>query len=227
MSTMKLDKQDSTYVLTLTNGVRANTLTDDVLDEFHAALDQIEADQGNAALVLASDDPKFFSNGIDLDYIQSKGMDYLFTRFVPRLDQLLLRVALLNLPTIACLTGHAYAGGALLAAAFDFRTMRADRGFLCFPEVDLKLGLSPVMTEIIKLLPNEQARLELVLTGRPMGGEEAAKRGIVDVAFSVDDLVPQTLEMAAKLAKKDRRTYAQIKHGFRAQLQGLVDSSRR
>ncbi|WP_171014096.1 enoyl-CoA hydratase/isomerase family protein [Chitinivorax sp. B] len=227
MATLKLDKQDDLYLLTQINGARANTFTDEVLDEYNAVLDQIEAESGNAALVLTSDDPKFFSNGIDLEYIQSKGMEYLFGHFVPRLDQLLLRLALINLPTVACLNGHAYAGGALIASAFDFRTMRADRGFLCFPEIDLKLGLSPVMTEIVKLLPNEQTRLELVLTGRPIGGEEAAKRGVVDLAVAADVLLPQTLEMAGKLAKKDRRTYTQIKHGFRGHLQGLVDLSKR
>ncbi len=117
MSTMRLEKQENVYLLTLTNSERANTLTDAVLDEYHAALDEVEAGKDNAALVIASADPKFFSNGIDLEYIQSKGMQYLFDTFGARLDQLLLRVALLNLPTVACVTGHAYGGGALLASA--------------------------------------------------------------------------------------------------------------
>ena len=227
MSTMCLEKQENVYLLTLTNSERANTLTDAVLDEYHAALDEVEAGKDNAALVIASADPKFFSNGIDLEYIQSKGMQYLFDTFGARLDQLLLRVALLNLPTVACVTGHAYGGGALLASACDFRTMRADRGFFCFPEVDIKLAFTPAMLASVNLLRNEQLRWEMALTGRPVGGEEAAKKGIVDAAFGADDLLPKTLALAAQLAGKDRRTYTQIKRMMRQHLQPLIDDSKR
>ena len=227
MATMRLEKQENVYLLTLTNSERANTLTDAVLDEYHAALDEVEAGKDNAALVIASADPKFFSNGIDLEYIQSKGMQYLFDTFGARLDQLLLRVALLNLPTVACVTGHAYGGGALLASACDFRTMRADRGFFCFPEVDIKLAFTPAMLASVNLLRNEQLRWEMALTGRPVGGEEAAKKGIVDAAFGADDLLPKTLALAAQLAGKDRRTYTQIKRMMRQHLQPLIDDSKR
>lgn len=227
MATMRLEKQENVYLLTLTNGERANTMTDAVLDEYHAALDEVEASQGNTALVITSEDPKFFSNGIDLEYIKSKGMEYLFSHFGARLDQLLMRVALINFPTIACVTGHAYGGGALLASACDFRTMRADRGFFCFPEVDIKLAFTPAMLASVNLLRNEQLRFEMALTGRPVGGEEAAKRGIVDAAFGAEELLPKTLTMAAQLATKDRRTYAQIKRDMRQHLLPLVDESRR
>ena len=136
-------------------------------------------------------------------------------------------VALLNLPTVACVTGHAYGGGALLASACDFRTMRADRGFFCFPEVDIKLAFTPAMLASVNLLRNEQLRWEMALTGRPVGGEEAAKKGIVDAAFGADDLLPKTLALAAQLAGKDRRTYTQIKRMMRQHLQPLIDDSKR
>lgn len=227
MSTMRLEKQENVYLLTLNHGERANTMTDAVLDEYHAALDEVEASQGNTALVITSEDPKFFSNGIDLEYIKSKGMEYLFSHFGARLDQLLMRVALINFPTIACVNGHAYGGGALLASACDFRTMRADRGFFCFPEVDIKLAFTPAMLASVNLLRNEQLRFEMALTGRPVGGEEAAKKGIVDAALPAEELLPKTLAMAAQLATKDRRTYAQIKRDMRQHLLPLVDESRR
>jgi hypothetical protein len=169
MATMRLEKQENVYLLTLNHGERANTMTDAVLDEYHAALDEVEASQGNTALVITSEDPKFFSNGIDLEYIKSKGMEYLFSHFGARLDQLLMRVALINFPTIACVTGHAYGGGALLASACDFRTMRADRGFFCFPEVDIKLAFTPAMLASVNLLRNEQLRFEMAID-RPPGG---------------------------------------------------------
>ncbi|HNP02808.1 MAG TPA: enoyl-CoA hydratase/isomerase family protein, partial [Agitococcus sp.] len=153
MSYMQLSREGTVWVLTLTNG--ENRLNDDVLAEFNTALDTIENIEGNGAVVITSADPKFWSNGIDLNFVQEKGgMAYLVKEFAPRLDQLLMRIARFPLPVIACLNGHAYAGGALIAAACDFRTMRADRGRFCFPEVDIKIPFTPIMTEIVRLLPN-------------------------------------------------------------------------
>ena len=171
--------------------------------------------QTNRALVLASNHEKAWSNGIDLDYIRSKGMAYLFDHFVPRLDGFLGRIAWLNLPTVACISGNAYGGGALIASACDFRTMRADRGRICFPEIDLKLGLSPAMVECVNTLPNEQARWEMVMIGRALGGEEAAARQIVDRALSAEALLPETLALAAQLASKDRVAYTRLKRLLR------------
>ena len=216
MAYFTLELQDSVYVLTMINGDKGNVMDDAWLDELTVHLDAIEADPAaNRALVLASNHEKAWSNGIDLDYIRSKGMAYLFDHFVPRLDGFLGRIAWLNLPTVACISGNACGGGALIASACDFRTMRADRGRICFPEIDLKLGLSPAMVECVNTLPNEQARWEMVMTGRALGGEEAAARQIVDRALSAEALLPETLALAAQLASKDRVAYTRLKRLLR------------
>lgn len=216
MAYFTLELQDSVYVLTMINGDKGNVMDDAWLDELTVHLEAIEADPAaNRALVLASNHEKAWSNGIDLDYIRSKGMAYLFDHFVPRLDGFLGRIAWLNLPTVACISGNAYGGGALIASACDFRTMRADRGRICFPEIDLKLGLSPAMVECVNTLPNEQARWEMVMIGRALGGEEAAARQIVDRALSAEALLPETLALAAQLASKDRVAYTRLKRLLR------------
>jgi enoyl-CoA hydratase/carnithine racemase len=66
MTFMQLEKQGAVYVLTQTNGDKDNTFNPDVLAEYHACLDQIEADRSNAALLICSNHPKTFCNGIDL-----------------------------------------------------------------------------------------------------------------------------------------------------------------
>lgn len=214
MSYMQLSREGAVWVLSLTNG--ENRLNDDVLAEFNTVLDTIENTEGNGALVITSADPKFWSNGIDLNFVQEKGgMAYLVKEFAPRLDQLLMRIARFPLPVIACLNGHAYAGGALIAAACDFRTMRADRGRFCFPEVDIKIPFTPIMTEIVRLLPNPTVAWQMASTGLALGGEEAAKAGVVDKALGEAELLPSTMAWAAELAKKDRQTYTLIKRRWR------------
>ncbi len=217
MPTMELKKEGTVYVLSLTNGANANTFTEDVINEYNSVLDELEAASGNAALVITSTDPKFWSNGINLEWIITQPANY-FINFASMLDRLYLRFALLDMPTVGCLTGHAYAGAAILASTLDFRVMRADRGFFCFPEVDIKIPFSPIMQEVLKYLPDQQAVYELVLMGKRVGGEEALKMKIVSAIYPGDILFAKALEMAQFLSQKDRKTYTLLKRNMRSSL---------
>ena len=138
--------------------------------------------------------------------------------FASLLDEFYIRWALLNLPTVGCLTGHTYAAGAILASALDFRFMRKDKGWFCFPEIDIQIPFTPVMQKIVALLPNRQALRQLMLTGIKLGGEQAAEMQIVDGAYHIENLFDRAMEYAEMLAKKDRKTYAAIKRGMRREL---------
>lgn len=214
MAAIQLDRDGAVWTLTLANG--ENRLDDAVLAEWHQALDKIAAEPGDGALVIVSADPKFWSNGIDLKFIEANGgVPFLLKEFVPRFDALLRRLALFELPTVAALGGHAYAGGALLASACDFRVMRSDRGWFCFPEVDLKLPLTETMVEIVRLLPNPQLAWDMAVTARAVGGEDAARLGLVDETVPGEEVLAAAVVRARELAKKDRRTYATIKRRWR------------
>ncbi|MES3041759.1 MAG: enoyl-CoA hydratase/isomerase family protein [Pseudomonadota bacterium] len=215
MSAVQLSREGAVWVLTMTQD--DNRFNDASLAEWHAALDAVEAASGPAALVITSADPKFFSNGIDLEGIfASHGPEYLINSFVPKLDAFLLRMARLPMPVVMAINGHAYAGGALLAATGDFRVMRADRGRFCFPEVDIKLPFTPIMDQIVKLLPNAQAAWTMAVTAAAWGGEECLQRGVVDAAVGESEVLPSALAMAQQLASKDRSTYAAIKRRWRS-----------
>lgn len=217
---LTLQRRDAVWTLDL--GPGESLLDANALAAWQAALDTVEATPGNAALLILSSDEKFWCNGIDLAFIQANGgMPYLLEEFVPRFDALLRRLALFPLPTLACISGHAYGGGALLAAACDFRTMRVDRGRLCFPEITLKLALSPVMVAVARLLPNPQKVWEMVLTGQALGGEEAARVGLVEAALPLETLQADAEARAAVLAALDRPAYQAIKQHWRRALQNM------
>jgi len=217
MPTMELTKQGTVYVLTLINGANANTLTEGVIGEYHDILDELEASAENSALILTSNDPKFWCNGINLEWLLEQPHDY-FPKFIELLDELFLRFALLPMPTVGCLTGHVYAGGAILATTLDFRLMREDKGFFCFPEVDIKILFSPFMYEILRLLPDHYALNELVLTGKRVGGKEALTMKIVSAVYPEETLYDKAMELAMSLARKDRMTYTHIKRGLKQAL---------
>ena len=132
MSFLELRKENSVYVLTMINGDKPNTLTPKSLDEFREILDEVEATRENAALVLTSGHPKVWNTGLDVEWIAMHG-EQSHQEFAAALESFFLRWALLNLPTVGCITGHAYGGGAMLAVTLDFRFMREDRGWFRFP----------------------------------------------------------------------------------------------
>ncbi len=217
MPYVELTKENAVYVLTMTNGEEPNTLTSDVLREFHKCIDEVENSKENCALVITSSHPKVWNTGINLDWLLQQPTE-MYSVFKGELDAFYLRLALMDVPTIGCLTGHTYAGGAILAAALDFRFMRKDRGWICFPEVDIRIPFTPIMHAVISLLPAPRALRDMALTGARFGGEEAAQKGVVDGAFTAEDLLPRVMEHADMMAQKDRSTYGSIKRGLRREL---------
>lgn len=217
---LDLKKDGSVFVVTMCDQEGDNTYTDEVINEHHRVLDEIESSKGSGAVVLTSSNSKSWTQGINLAWLMTKPPEY-FPEFKGIMDGFLIRWALLDLPTIACLTGHTYAGGAILASGFDFRLMREDRGWFCFPEVDIKIPFTPIMHEIIALLPNKRALRDLLLTGKRIGGKEAAQLGIVDAVYPEETLFDKAMEIAQAMSQKDRAVYGAIKKGMRSKLAGM------
>lgn len=220
MSVLDLKKEGNVHIVTMTNG--DNTFTEAVLKEHMKVVDELSKTDTDTAVVLTSNDPKFWCNGINLPWLMSQGADYV-PQFKDIIDEMLVKWATLKIPTIACMTGHAYAGGAILSCCFDFRFMRADRGFFCFPEVDVNIPFTDIMHRIINVMPQETLR-DLALTGRRIGGEEAARLGVVNAAYAQEELQTKVMELASMLATKNRATYSAIKDGLKRELIQYIQS---
>jgi len=223
MSTMSLEVKDGVHVLTLTNNEHENAFNLDVTLEYLAALDAVEAYEGNTSLMITCLHEKTFSTGIDLNWLMSSGPEMPAT-FVKSLETVMYRLATLNVPTVMCLNGNTYAGGAILACGADFRLMRSDRGRFCFPEVNINIPFTELMVEMIDLLPNKHALKHMALTGAAYTGEECKQLDIVDEIFPMDTLQSQAFELAKSLAGKDRATYTTIKHSLRPKILAFAEA---
>ena len=80
---------------------------------------------------------------------------------------------------MAAINGHAFAGGAIMACAFDFRFMRSDRGYFCFPEVDIQIPFMPGMDAILKKALPTSLVLEAQLTGKRYTAAELEAQRVV------------------------------------------------
>ena len=115
------------------------------VDAWEAALDDVEASRGPAALVTTGSG-KFFSNGLDLERLIAEDT---MAVVIPRVLHLFARLLRLPVYSVAAINGHAYAAGAMMAMAHDARVMRVDRGWWCLPEVDMGVWLAPGMSDLV------------------------------------------------------------------------------
>src|SRR6201999_2859548 len=109
------------------------------------------------------------------------------------------RFLTLPVPTAAAVVGHAFGAGAMLVLAHDFRVMRADRGYFCFPEVDIRIPFSPGMAALIQAKLTPQTAVSAMTTGRRFGGADAAAVGIVDAAADEDAVVGAAIDTLASV----------------------------
>jgi enoyl-CoA hydratase/carnithine racemase len=217
---IEVRREGDVFVLTMQNG--ENRFNRGFVDAFNAALDEVEGAGGPAALVTVGGEEKFYSNGLDLDWMMGDGRDLART-FVADVLRLMGRMLVFPIPTVAAMNGHTFAAGGMLALAHDFRVMRADRGYFCLPEVDLGLPLAPGMTALVKSRLALDTFRDAILTGMRIGGAEALKRGIVDEAVAGPEVLPHAIARAAALAGKDRGIYGTLKRGMYGDIAAILD----
>jgi enoyl-CoA hydratase/carnithine racemase len=215
---MNLELKDGVHVLTLTNNDGENTFTLDVLNEYLAAFKQVENFKGNTSLLITSEGEKTFSNGINLNWFLGSSTQKEKDSFPETIDKVYVALSTLNVPTVICMNGNTYAGGAILAACGDFRVMRADRGRFCFPEVNINIPFRPKMHTILDLFYNQQVLKEMMLLGAPKTGQECLAAGLVDHLYPLEELQDKAFELAKILKSKNRVTYTSIKQGLRGKL---------
>jgi len=194
---------------------KANAMSGPWFEELGASLDRAEAD-GAKALVVAGR-AGFFSGGLDLKLLPSLPPDGL-RALSETFARTMLRVHGFPLPTVAAVTGHAIAGGAVLAFACDLRVATAGPFKLQLNEVAIGIPMPAWMAFIAESAIPSRWRTEALLHARVFTPDEAADHGIVDgAAASPDEAERLALEAARRLALLPRAAYAESKRRLRAE----------
>ncbi|MBN1652796.1 MAG: enoyl-CoA hydratase/isomerase family protein [Deltaproteobacteria bacterium] len=209
-----LEKSGDVFILHMVAG--ENRYNAQFISSFNQALDEVERSQGPAALVTVGEN-KFYSNGLDLDWMNQQSPAVL-REHVDNVHKTMLRVLTLPMITVAALNGHVFAAGAMVALAHDFRVMRADRGYFCLPEADIKIPFTKSMDALLRAcLPVATAR-EAMCTAKRYGAIEAVEQQIVHHAVAENEVLPKAVEIAQSLAAKDRETLSVIKRRMYAEV---------
>ena len=226
MATMICEKKGAVAVIKMCNG--ANKQNIEFVEDINRCLDEAVDDKDVYAVVLTSTDEKNFSQGIDIDWLTQKMNEGDLDRiklFLHGINAVFKRLLLLEVPVIAAINGHAFGNGAMLACACDFRFMKKDKGFFCFPEVDINIPFLPGMIEFVKKSIPETKFNEMLLTGKRVVAEELEQsRAIEKASADIDALMTDAIDFA-KTFKKARPIFAELKKRKHQTIIDIMDTA--
>lgn len=206
-------------IAVLTMNTAENRHNPEFLSEFNQHLDQIEADQSIKSIILTSASEKNWSLGIDLAWMsQPTNTPEIISGFMTDLAGLLKRLVTFPMPIIAALNGHTYGNGSVLACACDFRFMKSDKGFFCFPEVDVLVPFVPSMFPLINKAIPQTFFNRLAMTGQRVGAQELLDKQVVEAIFANEEELQAGVVEFAKTFNKNRWIYGQNKTQMNKQI---------
>ena len=195
-----VDTQDQVGIITLNRPQALNALCADLIRELTEALDAFEADAGVGCILVTGSD-KAFAAGADIKEMQNFNyMDVYQRDFITDGWE---RLAQCRKPTIAAVSGFALGGGCEIAMMCDM-IIAADTAKFGQPEI--KLGTLPGAggTQRLTRAIGKAKAMDLCLTGRMMGAEEAERAGLVSRIVEADKLMEEAMDAASAIAGMSR-----------------------
>ncbi|MFP5428219.1 MAG: enoyl-CoA hydratase [Gammaproteobacteria bacterium] len=195
--TILLDIHGKVGLITLNRPQALNALNAQIVSEINQALDQLEKDP-NIGCVVLTGSAKAFAAGADIKEMADLTYPQIY---VDDLFSDADRIANRRKPIIAAVSGFALGGGCELAMMCDF-ILAGDNAKFGQPEVNL--GVLPGMggTQRLTRAVGKAKAMELCLTGRLMGAEEAERAGLVARVVPQAELLEEALKVAATIASK-------------------------
>jgi len=201
--------------LTLNRPQQMNLLTSEMLAALQSEFDAIAKDASVHVVVLAATG-KGFCAGHDLKEIRALKELPKIEGLFERCSRMMATIPKLPQPVIARVQGAAAAAGCQLVAQCDL-AIAADTAKFVTSGVTWGFFCSTPGVAVGRNLQRKHA-LEMLLTGDPIGAQQAMQWGLVNRVVPADQLNAATQELAAKLAAKPPATVAAGKRGFYQQM---------
>lgn len=205
MQTVQIEPQEDVAVLRLNNGT-ANAISPLMTEELISTVAGIGREC--RAVVLAGN-RKFFSMGFDLPGLLSldrPGMADFFYTF----NQVVLQLLTLPCPLVGAVSGHAVAGGHILALACDYRVAGAGRK-LGLNEVKLGVPVPYLADLMLRQMTDGSTAKKMLYEGNFVTAEAAERLGLVDEVGPQESIEALAIGKATELGGLPRAAFAAIK----------------
>src|SRR5579863_10007240 len=195
--TIQLTYDSGIATITLARPEKRNAISFELIGDLLSALKEVEL--SDAIVLILTGEGKAFSSGMDLENLKaligrSPEQNLKDSETMVRLFR-----SLYEFPkvTIAAVNGAAIAGGTGLALLCDF-TLAVPEAKFGYTEVRIGFVPAIVSTFLLRQVGEKQAR-DILLTGRIIGAEEAARMGLVNEIVAPENLISRARQLAAVL----------------------------
>jgi enoyl-CoA hydratase/carnithine racemase len=219
----------SIAVLTLNRPTARNSLSERLIAELHASLDEIRDDAQVRAVVIAANGPAF-SAGHDMKELTARRSDAdrgraYFAQIMNACSAMMQAIVHLPKPVVAAVQGIATAAGCQLVASCDL-AVASEAAAFATPGVDIGLFCSTPMVALSRNVPRKQA-MEMLLTGDPVSAATAQGIGLVNRVVAAGSERDAAIALAARVALKSAYTVKLGKAAFYRQAEmSLADAYR-
>jgi len=226
-TTIQVTYESGIGIITLNRPEKRNAISFELIDDLLQGLKEVET--SDAQVLILTGTGKAFSSGMDLDNLKqligrSPEQNLKDSEMMVRLFR-----SLYEFPkvTIAAVNGAAIAGGTGLALLCDF-TLAVPEAKFGYTEVRIGFVPAIVSTFLLRQVGEKQAR-DLLLTGRIIGAEEAARMGLVNEIIAPENLMTRARELAALLMENSpaslRATKKLLKNHSRSELDAEIEAA--
>ena len=206
MSKILAEHHGKVAILTLNNGV-TNAISPDLVNEFSNQLHEIR-NEANGMVLCGGE--KFFSIGFDLPVLitmkRSEMSDFFY-----QFNQLVLDLYTIPFSSACVISGHAIAGGNILALTCDYRFGAAESKKIGLNEIRLGLPVPYLTDMILRQIVGERAATRMMYSGEFMSLADAALIGLIDEIYPVEQLKQSAIEKVAGLAAFHAQAFSAIK----------------
>jgi enoyl-CoA hydratase len=193
--TILIEQRGAVTLVTLNRPKALNALNSVVLAELIRAFAAYDSDDSQRCLVLTGNE-KAFAAGADIKEMSDQGFASMYSsNFFQGWE----KVTATRKPWIAAVAGYALGGGCEVAMMADF-IIAADSAQFGQPEI--RLGVTPGMggSQRLTRAIGKAKAMEMCLTGRMMGADEAERSGLVAKVVPAADLLDEALKSAQAIA---------------------------
>jgi enoyl-CoA hydratase/carnithine racemase len=207
MSLIIKENHGNLAALTLNNGA-TNAISPELVDELSTIVGKIP-DEADGLLLCGGE--KFFSMGFDLPALMKLDRTGM-SGFLNSFHDVILALYTTPIPSAAVLTGHAVAGGNILAIACDFRFAANPERKMGVNEIKLGLPVPSLADMILRQIAGDRTATRMLYGGEFISFAEALKTGMIDELLPAEELMQYASGKIATLAALDRKAFSAIKN---------------
>jgi len=223
---LRMERRGAALLLTIDRPHAGNSISAEVTAALDDALNALQRDSDHSAIIITGAGEKFFSSGGDIKQYRRLATREQLQAAFERPRRLLDRLESMPVPVIAAVNGIAMGGGAELMLACDVR-FAAPSASIGFPYV--RLGLIPGWhgTERLARTCGYADAMDLLLTGEPVGAEDALRVGLVNRVCDEVPVVDAAVAFANRIARAAPLSLASTKRVLQGVFKLPRDEARR